>query len=134
MIIGDEKKSSEIVRPEKEVLLEGTFVGFGWRDLKPFLIEGGKDVEEILLFSRDEHMDEHFRQIGGKVFKIIDDNFVTVLEGSLGSLCGNCYSYVNKAQLKGLVRQNPDQTEFILTEISMARIVEDDGRVHDLAL
>ncbi|MBC3911612.1 hypothetical protein [Undibacterium umbellatum] len=126
--------TSENISPDKEVLLEGTFVGFGWRNLKTFLIEGGKNAEEILLFSSDEHMDEHFRQIGGKVIKIIDDNFVTVLEGSLGSLCGNCYSYVNKAQLRGLVRQDADKTGFILTEISMARIVEDDGRVHDLAL
>ncbi|BBB60165.1 hypothetical protein UNDKW_1892 [Undibacterium sp. KW1] len=126
--------SSENIIPEKEVLLEGTFVGFDGRDLKPFLIEGGKDVEEILLYSRDEHMDEHFRKIGGKVFKILDENFVTVLKSTMFPLCGNCYSYVNKASLRGIVRQEHEEAEFTLEKISMARIVEDEGRVFDLEL
>ena len=126
--------TSENISPEKEVLLEGTFVGFDGWDLKPFLIQGGKDVEGVLLSSRDEHMDEHFRQIGGKVFKILDENFVIVLQSTMFPLCGNCYSYVNKASLRGIVRQGHDEAEFTLEKISMARIVEDDGRVFDLAL
>lgn len=115
-----------------EVRLDGTLAVFDYRDMKPYLIEGGNDAENKLLFTTDANMSEHFRQVGGKVFKILDDNFLQALRENVPSLCGNCYSYVNKASLKGIVRQ--EQDEFLLVEISMAKIVDDEGNVTVLEL
>lgn len=118
--------------PGSEVFLDGTLAVFDYRDMKPYLIEGGNDAESKLLFTTDDNMSEHFRQVGGKVYKILDDNFLQVLKETVPSLCGNCYSFVNKASFKGIVRQ--DQDEFILAEISMAKIVDDVGNVTVLEL
>ena len=126
--------SSENISPDKEVLLEGTLAGFDYRELKLYLIVGGSNAVDFLLKTRDENMNEYFRQIGGKVFRILDENLVTVLQSTMFSLCGNCYSHANETSLKGIVRQGDDQTEFILEKVSMARIVDDEGRVFDLEL
>lgn len=126
--------TSENISSDKEVLLKGMLAVGEGRDLLPFLIVGGHDAENILLSSVGFNWSEHFRQIGGEVYKIVDYHFVMVLGDSISPVVGNCYAYVNEATLRGIIRQEKDQPGYSLLEISMANIVDHRGDVIKLDL
>ncbi|AZZ92337.1 hypothetical protein EUZ85_17025 [Hahella sp. KA22] len=114
------------VQTKDKTRIQGVLAVLGSRTLRPFLIEGGDDVIEYLESTIDAEFEKHISAVKQSFIKISDDNFIRKLENTVFPLCGNCYSYINKAVLEGSFSYDEDYGG-VFGNIVYAQIFNDEG-------
>ncbi|WP_431689361.1 hypothetical protein [Hahella sp. NBU794] len=114
------------VQTKDKTRIQGVLAVLGARTLRPFLIEGGDDVIEYLGSTIDAEFEKHISAVKLNFIRIADDKFIRKLGDTVFPLCGNCYSYINKAVLEGSYSYEEDG-ERDFGNIVYAQIFNDQG-------
>ena len=106
----------------EKVKIECVLLVLGARNLRPYLIEGADDVVDYFLSTVDEKIVEHALSINRNLVKIEDNNFLNAVENQISPVVGNCYSYICKIVLEGVLNKidSEQNSELVFSDIVSA--------------